>query len=520
MAPIYAVLLSTVLLAGTGLGLEVTPGSSCATFCLDEGMDNGFDSASSSTNTSDVTCRDVDFASGEVGIKFQSCLECLQKSDKVNGTESDLHWFLYNLRYTLSSCLFSFPNELPNIVDSPCVTEYACGPMREPLTTGDLEAGDDDTYGYCATDDGVFERRQQWCVNCLRASADQAYLANFVVALRAGCEQTPEPGQILGLTGTPFTTGEFNVTEPPEDILERPEGAGSGTMTMGTIVGISVGVGLLLLGAVALFVVYWRRQKRLRNTPDAIYYDHRTTPDPFLPPEGGMTASLRSHSGQSNYKKDTIMTSGDYYDQVEKDLRSGKLNYNFDPRSKSRGPDSALPAHQAYIPQAMSRSTMSSLDAGSKPAPSSYVLQTYLSSAESPPLGTLQPPPASHSRESSMAGSNAVPPPPSHPPSQSRVQKPSVPSLILPSFGKLRLPKKYSPPSVVPPEGRASNESQGRNMSVSHPVLRDEPRFQDRPLGSGPVYAVDASRIEANKDISPDRANVPLRSGQSALYGI
>lgn len=349
-----------------------------------------------------------------------------------------------------------------------------------------------------------------------------------VVALDAGCQQMPEPGTILSLTGTVFTTESVNATEPAEDILERPEGAGSGTMTIGTIVGIAVGVGLLLLGAIALFIVYWRRQKRLNNAPDTDYYDRTSgTPDPFLPPEGGMTASLRSQSGQSNYKKDAVMTSGDYYDQVEKDLRAGKVNYNFDPRSKSRGLGSALPAHQAYIPQAMSRSTVSGLSAleaqtsrKSKTAPSSYILQTYLSSVEPQSPAALQPPPASHSRESSRAVPDAVPPPPSHPPSQSRVQKSSVPSLILPSFGKLRLPKKYSPPSVVPPEGRTSNESQGQNMSVSHPVLRDEPRFHDRPLGSGPVYAVDASRIEANKDISPDRANVPLRSGQSALYGI
>lgn len=76
------------------LALQVTPGSSCAAICLDDVDGNPLDPASSSTNTTDIKCMDESFDNTEVGMKYKTCLDCLRKSEKVNGTESDSAWFL------------------------------------------------------------------------------------------------------------------------------------------------------------------------------------------------------------------------------------------------------------------------------------------------------------------------------------------------------------------------------------------------------------------------------------------
>lgn len=199
-SPISLALLLAFLI-GTVLALEVTPGSSCATFCLDEVSGNGFDPKASTTNTSDITCKDSDFSKQAVGIKFQNCLECLQKSEKTNGTESDLHWYLCklsrtkalnglspmnsantvkdNLRYTISTCLFSIPAAPSFDVDSPCVIDYGCQPFRESLTFDNLTSTSNETYGYCEADDGVFMgSKLKGCISCLQSSGNQVYLSN------------------------------------------------------------------------------------------------------------------------------------------------------------------------------------------------------------------------------------------------------------------------------------------------------------------------------------------------------
>lgn len=74
--------------------LEVTPGSSCASLCLNDGETDAYDPDSSSTNTTDISCSDADYSEEGTGIKFKSCIECLAKSTRVEDEESDLHWYL------------------------------------------------------------------------------------------------------------------------------------------------------------------------------------------------------------------------------------------------------------------------------------------------------------------------------------------------------------------------------------------------------------------------------------------
>lgn len=79
--------------------LQVTAGSSCASACLDSTTGDALDPAASTTNSSDVVCYDVDYYSTAPGVKFKSCLECLQTSKDVNGSESDVSWFLCKCTY-------------------------------------------------------------------------------------------------------------------------------------------------------------------------------------------------------------------------------------------------------------------------------------------------------------------------------------------------------------------------------------------------------------------------------------
>ena len=130
-----------------------------------------------------------------------------------------------------------------------------------------------------------------------------------MTALQAGCEQRPEGGKMLGLSGTVFTKERVEITDPPED-EPPPEDKDSGTMTQGTVVGIAVGASLLFLGGVGLFWVYHRRQKRMYGEAVQSDYDPRggaasskaLTPSPPPPSHfgggGGMLSSSYSYDPQ------------------------------------------------------------------------------------------------------------------------------------------------------------------------------------------------------------------------------
>lgn len=357
-----------------------------------------------------------------------------------------------------------------------------------------------------------------------------------MIALQAGCEQKPDPGTLLSLSGSVFTTNAINITEPPVDITSQPSGAGSSTLTTGAIVGIAVGVGLFLVGGVALFIMYWRKQKRLERNEKSDAFRRGSgggsfagTPDPILPPGGNeMTASLRSYTPQGvaggYHSKGPSMTSGEYYDKLEEEIAGSRLHYNFDPRSKSRGPNSALPAHAAYIPRAVSRlksddSIGSSQRTASPPrgharshtTPSTALQVTLNSSGSSQsthtnnPVPTIQQPPPARRAASVDHGAGMPPPPPGPPPKAHS----KTPSISLPSIRKMRRPKQYAPPKV---------DAEPSDIQISQPVMNFEARFQDRPLQGGPVYSTEAQPLE-NRPDEHGYNEIPMRSGKSTLYG-
>lgn len=88
--------LSLVFLLSSTTAIQVTPGSPCASVCLDS-PDGGSARAASTTNSSDIVCDDVDYFSSSTGQKFKDCITCLQTSNAVSGEEDDVSWFLCKL---------------------------------------------------------------------------------------------------------------------------------------------------------------------------------------------------------------------------------------------------------------------------------------------------------------------------------------------------------------------------------------------------------------------------------------
>ncbi|ETS79778.1 hypothetical protein PFICI_09631 [Pestalotiopsis fici W106-1] len=241
--------------------LQVTPNSPCSSLCIDSNDLDISDPNSSNTANGDITCYDKDFNATATGRKFQSCMTCLQDSTFSQGQETDQAWFLYNLRYTLDYCIFGFPNAT-NIASTPCSTSTACGELEGALTDDDLDATNLQAYGYCSADGGALtDSAVAQCKACVAASDGQDYMANFLVALEAACQQKPAAGTLVGLDGTVFSTTEISIKDPS---ASGDDSDSQSALSTPTIVGIAIGVVAVLL-AVAGFLFVRLRKRRNRR---------------------------------------------------------------------------------------------------------------------------------------------------------------------------------------------------------------------------------------------------------------
>jgi hypothetical protein len=94
MTPFVLLLFPLISLLQLGSALQVTPGSTCAAFCLDNPESDPLNPNASNTTPDDITCTDDSYDNSATGIKFKNCLDCLQQSNATRGTESDVSWFL------------------------------------------------------------------------------------------------------------------------------------------------------------------------------------------------------------------------------------------------------------------------------------------------------------------------------------------------------------------------------------------------------------------------------------------
>ncbi|KAI1813533.1 hypothetical protein GGS20DRAFT_473649 [Poronia punctata] len=514
-----------------GRALQVTPGSSCAALCLDNPESDPLDPDSSNTKAHEITCTNDSYEKSSTGIKFKNCLDCLQNSNATSHDENDASWFLYNIRYSVDVCLFGFP-EASEEISSPCNINWACQPLKNALEAGNLDATRDQ-FEYCSADGSFTDSRHiDDCIKCFASSPNQGYMSNFVTALRAGCEQKPAPGALIGLSGSLFTDEQVTITDPPADLNSDSDqnDSGLGINSTGAIVGIVVGGALLFLGGLALFWVYHRRQKRLFQglTSPSDSNGSRGGSNYTTPPmaRGYPYAEKRGPFQMREYELRTQRS----YGMSDKETQPNFSN--FIPRPGHHPTyghtNNALPTHPAYLPQTHSRQGSREQPLGlpipiKTNKPDDYAIQAYLNAAEDsgflppPPPG---PPPAaaigdasryrgpspsrqpSHSRDSSMGSrgpspdrrpllnSNQPPPPP-----VTRASK--VPALSFPSVSRIRIPKKYTPPTIqiqgaTPVEGPSetnagpqsqyqTNDATGLGINtVSNEARFEETKWQSR----------------------------------------
>ncbi|KAH7152347.1 hypothetical protein B0J13DRAFT_658746 [Dactylonectria estremocensis] len=228
----------------------VAPNSPCSSNC---------GNVLGSTSASDIVCSQDSYSSG-AGQVFDNCVSCEITSDYSNSGETDQQWALYNLRYAVSYCLFGTPDN-SDVITTPCITSKACGPFKEAIEFKNLSSNVD-SYDYCTlwpvTDSADFKG----CKECLQAGS-QDYLANFVIALQAGCEQQPVYGLTIGLEGSVFSTEVVNITEPSAVATANPDWFDDGPITLGAKVGIAIG-GLVFILTLLGCGVVWNGKRRRR----------------------------------------------------------------------------------------------------------------------------------------------------------------------------------------------------------------------------------------------------------------
>ncbi|CEJ80996.1 hypothetical protein VHEMI01151 [[Torrubiella] hemipterigena] len=229
-----------------------TPNSQCASQC-----GNVLDA----TPYDDIACLDSEF-NGNTGQIFESCVKCQMNSTFANGNQTDAKASLYNLRYTLSTCLWSVPTVDHRLGSNPCTTSKACGVFQAAMTYNNASVKTHG-YEYCdlwpTTDGPDFAG----CVDCLQVVPETRYLSNFVTMLQAGCEQRPAPGVQVAVSGDIFSETRANVSTPHPRITIDPSWYDQGPLSLPGKVGIGIG-GFVFLLVVAGFLIVCIGKRRRR----------------------------------------------------------------------------------------------------------------------------------------------------------------------------------------------------------------------------------------------------------------
>jgi hypothetical protein len=195
------------------------------------------------------------------------------------------------MRATVDFCLWGFPNATSTI-SSPCDIDYACLPLKKALTYGNLNPSEETQWGYCSADNGSFLGvNLSPCIQCFQASKDEEYIANcknnlvtlreiftnneiVLIALQAGCEQRPVPGQVIGLEGNIFSKTIVNITAAPTpSTTSTPQKTGIQT---GTLVGIAVGAVLVFVAVISIVVICFRKRQAARRGLKELKSDYDT----------------------------------------------------------------------------------------------------------------------------------------------------------------------------------------------------------------------------------------------------
>ncbi|PQE11971.1 exo-alpha-sialidase neuraminidase protein [Rutstroemia sp. NJR-2017a BVV2] len=243
---------------------------------------------------SQIVCQDNNFVTTTPGQKFKACIACLQLSTATGHSQNDQKWFMYNLRYSLASCLYGFDNATDPTV-TPCSTSRACGPFQGALEDGNLEPDNETAYRYCGTDYASMMGSTTACRSCLRNGGTETYLSNsksktsadissVVTALQAGCHQQPPDGTIIGLNASVFSQYAIDETSPGDNYNKTAISTGKFKhLDKNSIIGISFGLSAVLLASIFMIFLLWKtsrrpsRNRNLHSPLDERYRDYNIT---------------------------------------------------------------------------------------------------------------------------------------------------------------------------------------------------------------------------------------------------
>lgn len=325
------------------LALMVTPDSPCMSLCSDgQGSD--------SIDGSEIVCQNNDFTTTTAGQKLKSCLSCLQLSTAASNDQDDQHCFIYNIRYTLASCLYGFSNVTDAIV-TPCSTSKACGPLQIAIEDGNFITSNETAYGYCSVNyNSILSSSTSACKSCLQADNIQSYLSNFLIALQAGCHQQPPDGTIIGLNDSVFSQHIITETSPGKSYNTTVSSSTTSKkgLSKNTIIGITIGLGILLLITIFIIYILWRKSislKRRRNDHSSL--DERYGALNITAPNEGAFGNP-----QSRFK--TITLAAPPPARKRKNTNTTPLfnlsKYHSDDESFHQRDTTVFPTHQAYYP--------------------------------------------------------------------------------------------------------------------------------------------------------------------------
>ncbi|KAI0913271.1 hypothetical protein F4823DRAFT_577663 [Ustulina deusta] len=254
-----------------------------------------------------IVCDDADYGT-TAGKVFQSCVACESTSPYAitngNQPESDLQAMLFNMRYTVSQCLFHFDA-------GPCSTELGCGRLQDALEYGNLSSSVT-PYGYCSIwSDYDLDK----CTKCLLLDG-KAYTRNFVSILSGACELQLQPPATIPLTGPIFSNALTNVTDPtPTAAIQAHNNVGP--LSYGALAGIAIGgvafiliilgCGIVLNGKRRRKNYLRRREEQAKNWPSTLVAgDMFETPLSQKPLRGGWgdsPVSAATTDGQFQYPR-------------------------------------------------------------------------------------------------------------------------------------------------------------------------------------------------------------------------
>ncbi len=134
---------------------------------------------------------------------------------------------------------------------------------------------------------------------------DDFYISNYFIALIAGCQQKPNPGSLISLEGTLFSTNAINITNPiptaSAPATATPQGPSG--LTLGAIVGAVV-AGVVVLLTIAGCCIVWfgkrRRRQNLERTQALTSYNAGYGAGPlggFGEPKWGMGMGMEQDTG-------------------------------------------------------------------------------------------------------------------------------------------------------------------------------------------------------------------------------